>query len=694
MSLRRPAIEDAAVEVATIVAKTLAAALLPGPAGTFVGESAGELITALARGDRADRRLLRDIEQTADNITTHSLPPHEFSGVPDEDMAGAITAVGLTLDAVPIDGQVIQASGFSAERLYGYWRAEDPGRTADLGAAAPAYEQMLRELSRQVTAVLRHSDAAQGVAIHALFEMLRQVTAEFDHPRRLATALAELDDREYRLVYRDQAGRRIGWVRFETPPVPTLPVSGRIRLPDAYIEPDARVGDVVLPLRQALAGHRRVLLTGPPGSGKSMALRQLLLDALPAAPVGAVPGWGSPVPLYLNLQAERAFPPFDSVPELLNPSMAASPRGWAGQLARSGQAVIMVDGLEPLLCHRLDAAEHLDALDDLINGVDPATLVILAAREGTLDAGWLAGHNFTTICLEPLREDQVLLLAARWYDAVGAEVPDADQRDFVLRRGAEFAAGLTDRLDLVNLLRTPLFAALACEEFLACGHDLETDLIPLVDGVLHRLASRDARSCPEPQPSVDEVRRTHREVAFWAFHNGDPFAREHLAVFFHDFSQDGGPTVDDLVNYYSILRPEGERLSFVAAPLRDQLAGAGLASKAYIGILLKEARSMEKAALVAAAVGRLQPDHLADEVVTALLQAADREPPRRKERKALIHAAMRGAFAARGLDPHVRAKAVRAAARYVRRRRVPRLPELGDGNMVSKGEEGRNHGGE
>lgn len=673
-----------------IVAKSLAAFL--GPVGTPIGESAGEFIMSRRRPDPPARRLQRQLEDIADNITTNVLQPHEFTAIRDEDLAGAVTAVGLTLDVVPVDSDVIKRSSFSADRLYDLWRAGDPDRTADLGDAASAYEQMLRSMSRQFIEVLRHSDAAQGLAIADLFEQLRELTAEIDRPVRLATNLADVSGQQYRPIFRDRAGLRLGWIRFAAPPLPAAPTVYRMSLAAAYVEPSARVEDQVLPLRQALAGHRRILLTGPPGSGKTTSLRKLLLDALPVTADGAVPGWGSPVPLFLDLQGENGFPSLDTVPARMNPSMAPSPPGWPDQLAAAGDAAILIDCLESLLCQHGEAAFHIEALRDIVSAAGQS-IVVMTAREDTFDAAWPACNGFTTVRLEPLTAAQAALASQRWFDAMAGEMSAVDQMAYVVDRGAEFAASLAVVPELTGLMCTPLLAALVCEEFLSCGHQLPDDIVPLIDGVLVRLADRDARSCPEPQPSADEVRRAHREVAIWASDNGEPFPRRLLASFFDDFAPDGRPSIDEVVNYHSILRSHGDQLSFIAPALRDQLAGAGLAAKSYFGALLREAHSIERAGLVAAAIGRLRPDEVAAELVTALLAEADTVPRRSPMRRALIRAAALGAGSARGIDPALRRRARAADRRFRQRGAAPARAKQG-GKMVGHGEGGMRHGSE
>lgn len=56
---------------------------------------------------------------------TNVLAPYEFTNVPEQDLVGAVTAIGLTLEAVPIDATTIRETGFSADLLFAYWREED-----------------------------------------------------------------------------------------------------------------------------------------------------------------------------------------------------------------------------------------------------------------------------------------------------------------------------------------------------------------------------------------------------------------------------------------------------------------------------------------------------------------------------------------------------------------------------------------
>ncbi|MEW2477310.1 hypothetical protein AB0875_26315 [Micromonospora gifhornensis] len=681
------------ITVAAILAKTLAALLVPGAGGTLAGEAAGAWIERLAGGTRQDRRLLRDIERTADNITKNAIVPHEYSGVPEEDIAAAIDAIGDTLGAVPVDAVLIRETTFSADRLYDYYREQDDDRlrVAALGAAEPAYEQMLREVSRQVTGVLLRSDEAQGIAIQELFAQLSRLTEDLDFPATLRRSLDEFDDHSFRDHYRSKAGRWIAWIRLDR-----LPSRPRIAVKDTYVEQTVRVGGTVAALADALGGHRRIVLLGPPGSGKSMALRHAFLAALQAGPSGGIAGWGPLMPLYLDVRAEKVLPPLDQAPERVNPSMNKSPNGWADQLAQRGHAVVLLDGLENILCHPTNDANNIDALEELVTDVADASIVVLAARQGTIGTEWIASHGFTVLELQPFGSEDVALLIRRWHAAVAATFATTSEQERVLHRGEQLIDGLARSLDLAEMIQTPLFASLACQAFLHSDYVLPDDWILLADAVLELLAARDAGAMPEPLPSVEYVREVHRAIAIWSLHNGIVFSRQHLAEAMAVFTPP--PQIDDILAYQSVLYRHPDGLSFVSAPIRDHLAAQDLVAKAYIGFLARAARSPLHARVVVAAIGRLGPE-LAAELLEQLLDGME-EAPNAAETLAVV--ARRGVIAARNIDPAIRDRLIEAAERFaapaearrpVQRRRKRAIAGVDDEKIVEVMGEGARRDG-
>ncbi|MFG3301501.1 NACHT domain-containing protein [Micromonospora chersina] len=653
---------DAAAAVAGILAKTLATLLLPGALGTLVGESAGALIDSAAGRNREGRKLRRDISAIAENIAEHSIAAVEYSGVAPHDLEAAIVAVGDTLQAVSVDNQLIREAGFSAERLYEYYREQDGERLtrAALGTAEQAYLQILREVSRRIIGVLLLSPEAHGAALHDVFAQLRRLTEQLDFPSELRRSLDQADDWDYRVTYRDKAGLRLARIPVNRPP-------GLCRVPMAatYVEPAVRVDDTVRPVTEALAGRRRVFIAGPPGAGKTWLLRRLFLEALRPESAARAPGWAGLVPLYLDVDGRADLPPLDQVPELLNPSMARSPNGWAGNLSRQGQAVVMVDGLESVLGQPLDGPDNLDALEQVVAEAGTETVVILAGREGTLSPEWLERLGFTTLELLPLRPYEVHELVCQWYEAVAATSGTTDDREHVLARCRALNGCLGMVSDLAEMLRIPQLAALACETLLDSDLRLPDDWILLIDRMAERLATRDAAAGGDLQLSSDEVAAIHRAVAFWSVHNTATLTGEHLEAALEPFAHLAAGKAAELAKHvlarHSILGESRHGISFVSEAFRDHLAAVDLAVNMYVPFLAKHAPSPDHARLVVATAGRLLPRR-ATQLVDDILDAADQEPG---TSAVLAIVALCCAYAARNIDPATKDRASQAAYRFI-----------------------------
>jgi hypothetical protein len=663
---------EAAMKLADVLVKTLASALLPGPAGTFVGEALGKGLDLLSgKVSLEQAKLARQIEGIALSITSSALDPNEFVNVPPNDLEAAVLAVSDTLSTVPITGALLRESGYSALRLARYYQenAREIVRQAQLGEAKYAFDRILESVSHQVVAVLRVSPEAHAVALADLTTELQSVQRRLDNPGGLYSQLQHAALDEYLLTYRLDAGKQLAKNRRSTS-------GGVVRwLPTtvAYVEQRLLSPGNVGTLQAMLEQQRRVLVEADPGQGKSVLLRQAFLRSL--AQHG---GNTSLIPIYIDLRETQQLPTLEEVVPKLNKWLPKGPDGWIDRVLREGKALVLLDNLEDLLGEPSSRSDNEADLGEFISNVIGDSAVVMAARPGTLNAEWIDYNVFATAQLASHSKGQAFEQIRSWHEAIALECDTVEEQKRVSERGEELQVALSEVSDLMGLCRNPLFCSLLCEAFLDSSLALPQDWIALFDDVLQRLASWDARSDDSIMYGSARVREIHRAVAVWAVHNEPPFDGSHLADAVSQWVEDWGVewtpevVVRRILAQTSVLRREGNGLAFTADELRDHLAAGDLISSGNVNYLRTEARRLSNPRLIVAAAGRARQERAA-ELVAALLEDADENPD---VSDALIVTAFCCANASRTLDKPTHDRVNSAAAEVVHRGNVANLLNL------------------
>ncbi|WP_370351472.1 NACHT domain-containing NTPase [Catenulispora sp. EB89] len=654
---------EPAAAVAETLVKTLAVYLIPQAwIATLAAEAAAAAAGGTLRGSE-ERRNRQELEKVADGIARTSVTVLQLAG-PNEDLTGAVYAVRDTLDAVPVGPELISETGFSADRLYHYYLEKDPGRTtkAMLGETDWAYHRMLREVSVRMIGVLQRSDAAQSILIGTLADQVRHITEALDYPLTLHRGIKQIDDAHSFLLYRDYAGRRLAsrQLRLNTRTV-AIPVQA------TYVEPRALVNGVAAPLTEVLGTNRRVLITGGPGSGKTMLLQHLFHRTLAHERLDGTPSWNSIVPIYVDLKDRAGLPPLGDVPKELYSPLVHIPGWWAQDRAYDGKAVILLDGVESALANTGRGPENLADLEDWLTTSATKSAFVIAARHGTVQQDWLSAHGFTVAELQPLHIDDLHRLVAQWHGAVADQFVTVDERQAVLDRGEQLITGLGKVSVLAEMMCTPLIATLVCEEFLESDLDLPQDWIDLVDSVLRKMAARDAGNTPAPAGQSPKLAiDVHRWIAEWCLHNSASMDPALLSETMASFTKTDPPPgaaafLDQVFAHYSILRHTDDGMSFVSDAVRDHLAARALVDKKYVGFFRDEAQTPRHAKVAVAGAGRLNQDS-ASQLITTLLNEVDEGGP---GAAALAAVACCAAQASRTIKPAVLKRAVETARRLI-----------------------------
>ncbi len=198
-------------------------------------------------------------------------------------------------------------------------------------------------------------------------------------PVELPSALAS-DDARFTREFRSTS------VKANRPPN-TAPTR-RLRWPDGSSQRQATTAEMT-------TAGRRLLVIGPAGSGRSLALRSLVEQVL-AGPANSP--WNCRVAFHLET-ASGALPSLDGLVSSVAPDLVPhEPAGWAARQLRGGWALLAVDGLD-----RAPARLRPAAWEWLLRTAAAFPKAVFLVECNGVSVPWhRVGGVFTPVYLEPL----------------------------------------------------------------------------------------------------------------------------------------------------------------------------------------------------------------------------------------------------------------------------------------------------
>src|SRR5207248_5838453 len=135
-----------------------------------------------------------------------------------------------------------------------------------------------------------------------------------------------------------------------------------------------------------------------------------------AGPLAALNGT---VPFFIPLRryVDRELPAPQDFPLTVGAHVAHEmPQNWVHELLRTGQALILVDGVDEMPEGQRDRVRAW--LTDLVETFRSARYVV-TSRPAAIDEGWLDRLHFTTTELQPMSMTDVAEFVRQWHEAVG-----------------------------------------------------------------------------------------------------------------------------------------------------------------------------------------------------------------------------------------------------------------------------------
>ena len=464
---------------------------------------------------RRARRLFEDLEEPVAR-KLEWLREHEMAGIPDNEWAAAVLAVGDTLRRATFTDEDIFAGDLDPLYLRRKVAAGSPNAARDLSeAGTEVYRRLLTEccayvveltstlprfipgafaevLRRESLILQRFSEVlermpsaeqvqagVQRAAVDFTAAYRRQVVSQLDRLELFGVTISD-SVRGYPLstayipLSVSSESLRPGDLRFDSR---FLARSGAMFSPDETSHIRAAdpldgssnmlfMGDLgqlgSLRIDYVLAGTSRLFLRGEAGSGKTTLLQWLAVRAARQD----FPEWLADgndfVPFLIRLRRSvgKDLPaPEDFVTEVGRHIAADMPHGWVTGLLREGRALVLIDGVDELPePQRRSARAWLTTLVDTF----PDAKYVITSRPGAAASTWLDDQGFTAAEVEPMGWPDVREFVRHWHDAFRAESGETDRLTQLAASESSLLESLNARRHLRLLATSPLLCALLC----------------------------------------------------------------------------------------------------------------------------------------------------------------------------------------------------------------------------------------
>ncbi|MFD8966409.1 NACHT domain-containing protein [Streptomyces sp. NPDC059568] len=390
-----------------------------------------------------------------------------------------------------------------------------------------------------------------------------------------------------------------------------------------------------------LRSHRRALIRGVAGAGKSTLVRWL--GAVAAGGVGTERGvrtvrtdqaYGpddaarsvgadefSAAPFLLELVrfANGRPPPLNElVAETLRPEM---PDGWVRNMLAEGRVLLLLDGLDEV---RPRERVHLEEWVDEQLVSYPDTRCIVTTRPSTVAEQWWVDRGFERFDLLPMSRHSVERYVRGWHKKARDDQPDtpggAEVRKELERCEQGLLSTLSNRPALRGMSANPLLCGLLCALNLERGEHLPESRKQIYDAAVdlllvrwphlrrrHRAEVRTGRAADaagmgpdggDPPLRDEELLKLLQRLAFWLVTNRrlildhDVAERRVAASLFGLRSGSESPrrTLEYLAHESGLLRELPDRsIEFVHRTFRDHLAAKEVVEEENLNLMLDNA---------------------------------------------------------------------------------------------------------
>lgn len=602
-------LETAFIALGTAVAKTACDVwmgnnkFLSGVSSALIGLG-GDRLTR-SREQRGFRRVW---EQAADLLGERLQPliDKEFRDLPRNEVLAAVQAVRDTFDNAKLTEADLFAQDLDAGYLEKFLRGQDPGRKerAGLSDAGALYDLLLKQSCAYLIETVQALPIATSPgAVAELLTRDRQILDEL--AKLLERVPIRRGEDDFELNYRQLIANRLDHVEFFG--VTLEEATRRYPLSVAYLNLNVTLPsqDSTAPglarVDQALASTDRLFIRGEAGLGKTTLLHWIAVQCARRNFLGRLEPWNRMAPFFIPLRRHATGPlpsPEFFLDEVGRNIAAEMPPGWVHKQLRSGQAIVLIDGVDELADDRREEARTW--LRNLVADF-PRARYVVTSRPAAAPPTWLDRDKFTVAELEPMSRADVPVFIGRWHDAMRDQCTRPTERADLDECEQQLKKAFGEHRHLRQLAGYPLLCVLLCALNRDRGAALPKNRMELYDVALQMMLER--RDSERRVTGTVNLSRTDqtillRDIAYWLIRNGWTSApsdriRDRIQTKLASMAQIGADadTVYRLLLERSglIREPVEGNTDFVHRSFQEFLAAEQAVENDDIGVLIRNA---------------------------------------------------------------------------------------------------------
>ncbi|WP_081615732.1 NACHT domain-containing protein [Kocuria sp. UCD-OTCP] len=638
--------EPISIVIGTASAKAIARLWLQSEAAVDLSHHMMDQLSPRVSDYFTRKKTTRQFEQIADRIAQQLEPiiDAEYNGLADNEKQAAILGAKDALESIQtIDSKFLFKVNLEPAELVKLIQ-ECPAyrqRASLIAAAQNLYDRLVDE---NCHIIIETAKGLPSFNSDALVEILKRQSELEDTARKIlermpqAIGALQNSDQTFELAYRRNVATRLG--RLHLFGVPLDEYSSSYDLNVAYIslstasgakkngtyikrlkeEADANINHTAskketqkpnneidsndMRVEQALAQGNRHLIRGEAGSGKTTLLQWLAINAARKQLSGDLIHWRESVPIFLQLRryTNSELPAPEAFINESAPLVGgAMPKGWAHRILESGQAILLIDGVDEI--PEKQRAEAKQWLRELVR-MYPGCKYVVTSRPPAVSNKWLSTDGFVSTDLLPMGKKDVENFVSQWHDAALKSTSGSpEKQDEFEGYERELINVIRDNKSVASLASTPLLCAMLC----ALNRDRKTQL-PSDRMELYRIALEtllDRRDAERKVSQAEEIRLSMPQksvllqgLAFNLILNGQSdVSRENIIKYFDSrlkymtsISSSSDLVFNQILLRSGLLRePIEGRFDFIHRTFQEYLAAQWAMAEGMVGALVDHA---------------------------------------------------------------------------------------------------------